>query len=237
MNKLIKFQFFTRNHGISKGIYKSLNCGFNSKDKEINIKKNIEIAVKKITRKKKLLILPKQFHSNKAMIVKKSEYLYKCDGIVTNDSDFILGITTADCLPIIFKDPKKKIVGICHAGWRGLVSGIIENTVKKMLVLKSNNIDIHAYIGPCIRKMSYEVSEKFVDNLKPKYQNFAQVKGNKIYYDLPKLAKHILGRLQINKIHDYKKSTFSDDNYFSYREAKKKGSSDYGRNISLITLN
>ena len=85
--------------------------------------------------------------------------------------------------------------------------------------------------------MSYEVSEKFIKALKPKYRIFAYKKNKKIYYDLPKLAKFILNESNIYKIHDTKKNTFNDNNYFSYRQNKKRGLSDYGRNISLVTIN
>lgn len=237
MKKLIKIKFFTKNGGMSKGIYKSLNCGLSSRDNPLNIKENIYKAVNKISKQKKILIMPKQYHSNKCLIFKKSNKNYNCDGLVTNDPNVILGITTADCLPIILFNKKKKIIGICHAGWKGLIGGILENTIKKILQLSSNDGDIQAFIGPCIRKMSYEVSEKFIKALKPKYRIFAHKKKEKIYYDLPKLAKFILNESNIYKIHDTKKNTFYDNNYFSYRENKKRGLSDYGRNISLVTLN
>ncbi len=237
MSKFMKIKFFTKNNGYSKGIYSSLNCGLNSRDHRHNINKNILKAVKKISNKKKILILPSQYHSNKCLIINESVKKYKCDGLVTNNPNVILGITTADCLPIVFINKKKNIIGICHAGWKGLVGGILENTIKKMIELNSKNIDIQAFIGPCIRKMSYEVSESFIKELNPNYQIFSYKKKGKYFYDLPKLAKYILNKSNILKIHDTKKNTFSDSNYFSYRESKKRGLSDYGRNISLVTLN
>ena len=237
MSKFIKLKFFTRNNGSSKGIYKSLNCGHSSKDKHADITKNIQYAVNQITNNKKLLILPDQYHSNKCTIVGKSNKNYQCDGLVTNNPNIILGVTTADCLPVILIDQKKKIIGICHAGWRGLTNGIIENTLKKMIKLDSRGKDIQVFIGPCIRKMSYEVSNSFIKGLKPSYQIFSFKSKGKYYYDLPKLAKYILNQSNIHNIHDFKKNTFVDSNYFSYRESKKKGYSDYGRNISMVTLN
>ena len=237
MIKKIKIKFFTRNSGFSKGIYKSLNCGLRSKDNPYRIKANIEEAVIKFSKQKKLLILPRQFHSNKCLIVKNTIKNYHCDGLVYNKSNIILGITTADCLPIILIDQKKKVFGICHAGWRGLLGGIIQNTIKKMRQLSSKNSNIQAYIGPCIRRMSYEVSKSFVNSLEPKYQIFVYKKKGKLYYDLPKLAKYILSETGILNINDTKKNTFVDTNYFSYRESKKNNYSDYGRNISMVTLN
>ena len=115
--------------------------------------------------------------------------------------------------------------------------GIIENTINKMNYLGSKNRKIAAVIGPCIRKMSYEVSELFINDLKPKYRNFSYKNKDKFYYDLPKLAKFILKEANISKIHDTKKNTYFDNNYFSYRKSKKRNLSDYGRNISMVTLN
>ena len=237
MNELIKYKFFTRNNGFSTGIYRSLNCGLLSKDNSINIKNNINKAVNKISKKNKLLILPNQYHSNKCLIFDKSMKKYRCDAIVTNNPNVILGITTADCLPIILANKKRGIIGICHAGWRGLVKGVLENTIKKMKILNSQNIDIQVFIGPCIRKMSYEVSEIFIEKLNPNYQIFSYKKKGKYFYDLPKLARFILNDLNIYNIHDTRKNTFTDSDYFSYRESKKRGLADYGRNISMVMLN
>ena len=237
MNKKIIYKFFTNNNGSSKGKYKSLNCGLQSKDNPSHIRSNILKAVNQISKIPKYLVLPTQSHSNKCVIVTKIQKKYVCDAVVSNNLKFILGITTADCLPIIFYDDKNTNIGICHAGWRGLVSGIIENTIKKLNYLGSKNIAITAVIGPCIRKMSYEVSENFVKDLPIEYQQFSLINDSKYYFDLPKLASYILSNQGISKIKDLRKNTFIDRNYFSYRESKKKNWDDYGRNISMITIN
>ena len=233
----MKIKFFTKNNGFSKGIYKSLNCGLRSKDNPKRIKANIDEAITNFSKQKKALVLPVQSHSNKCLIVKNINKNYHCDGLVSNKSNIILGITTADCLPIILIDQKNKVFGICHAGWRGLLGGIIQNTIKKMRQLNSKNTNIHAYIGPCIRKMSYEVSKSFVVSLPHKYRVFSYKKKEKYYYDLPKLAKYILSETRIFNINDTKKNTFIDANYFSYRESRKNKFTDYGRNISMVALN
>ena len=237
MTKKIKFKFFTRNNGYSKGKYKSLNCGLKSKDNSNLIQLNISKAVAQISNTPKNLILPSQSHSNKCIIVSNNQKNYNCDALVSNDLNCILGITTADCLPIIFYDNNENNIGICHAGWRGLIRGIIENTINKMNYLGSKNIKITAVIGPCIRKMSYEVTENFIKDLPDNYKQFSFLYNSKLYFDLPKLASYILSKQGIKKINDVRKNTFLDRNYFSFRESKKKNWDDYGRNISLITIN
>ena len=128
------------------------------------------------------------------------------------------------------------IVGIAHAGWRGLVKGVIQNTVKKMIMLGAKKKSIKSIIGPCIRVNSYEVSEDFINDLTIQYQKFAIRRLKRIYFDLPKLAKYILFESGISNIHDTKKNTYSDKNYFSFRQSKRKKEKDYGRNLNLVTL-
>ena len=237
MTNNIKYRFFTKNNGLSKGIYKSLNCGLLSKDDHKTVISNIDIAARLISQKNKKVVIPIQSHSNKCLIVKNPLKKYKCDALVSNKEDIILGITTADCLPIILFDSSNQIIGICHAGWRGLLDGVIQNTLKKMIKLGSLNKNINFIIGPCIRKKSYEVSKSFIDKFRPKYHQFSTIIGGKYYYDLPSLASFIASKNGIINIKDMKKNTYFSKNYFSYREAKKKKLDDYGRNISMVSIN
>ena len=236
MRTCIKYKFFSNNYGTSQGIYESLNCGIRSSDNKKNIEMNLQIAKKRLHNKNKILITPDQYHSNKCLIATASNPHPQCDALVTSDNSLILGVTTADCLPIIFYDSTNMIVGIAHAGWRGLVKGVIQNTVKKMIMLGAKKKSIKSIIGPCIRVNSYEVSENFIKDLTIQYQKFAIRRMKRIYFDLPKLAKYILFESGISNIHDTKKNTFSDKNYFSFRQSKIKKEKDYGRNINLVTL-
>ena len=232
----IKFKFFSNKNGKSKGIYNSLNCGLKSKDNKNNVRENIEIAKKIISKEKKVLIIPNQLHSSKCLIARKNKFDYNCDGIVTRHDNFILGITTADCLPIIFIDYQNRVIGICHAGWRGLKRDIIENTIKKMLKIGSEKSNIRSFIGPCIRKNSYEVSREFINGLKFNVEGLWTKKEDKYYFDLPKLAKCKLNDLGISEIVDSKIDTFKNIKYFSYRRSIHLKYRDYGRNISLVSI-
>jgi len=236
MKRFFRYKFFSKNNGSSKGIYKSLNCGVKSFDNEKCIKQNLHLAKKTLLKKDKILIIPNQNHSNKCLIASASNPYPKCDALVTSDSSLILGITTADCLPIIFYDQKNQVIGIAHAGWRGLLKGVLQNTLNKMINLGAKKKSIKSIIGPCIRVRSYEVNDYFVKELKTQYQRFAIRRMKKTYFDLPKLAKYILSDSNITEVHDTKKNTFLDKNYFSFRESKKKKQKDYGRNINLISI-
>ena len=130
--KKVKHCFFSRKKGFSKGIYKSLNCGRGSRDKQKNIQRNLKFVAKKMMVKKANLILMHQTHSNKIFEVKKHNYRKKiiADAMITKMKNLAIGVLTADCVPILVYDIKNEIVGCIHAGWKGASSGIIDNTIK-----------------------------------------------------------------------------------------------------------
>ena len=179
--KQIKHCFFSRKNGFSKGIYKGLNCGKGSNDNKKNINKNLNYVAKKMGSEKTKLILMHQTHSNQVIEIKKNNYKKKilADAMITKMNGIVLGVLTADCVPIIVYDAKNKIIGCIHAGWKGALSGIIKNTINKIKKNNSNN-KIYASIGPCINKKSYEVDKNF-------YKKFvSKSKNNKIYFSKKK---------------------------------------------------
>ena len=158
--KLRKFEnithcFFSRKNGFSKDHYLSLNCGLGSGDKKQNVLKNLNLVSKKIGCKDKELITLNQMHSNKVVYFdNKSSIQNKLpgDAIVTKIKNVAIGILTADCAPILLYDHSKKIIGCIHSGWRGTLSGVIKNTVKKFKELNSDINNLIAVVGPCIGK-------------------------------------------------------------------------------------
>ena len=176
--KQIKHCFFSRKGGFSNGIYKSLNCGKGSKDTRTNVQKNLKFVSKKIKVKLNNLKLMYQTHSNKVIVINKNNKnskKFNSDAIITNIKGLALGVVTADCVPIILYDIKNQLIGCIHAGWKGALTGIIENTIKKIKKINSKN-KIIACVGPCIGKKSYEVDNNF-------YKKFiSKSKKNKIYF-------------------------------------------------------
>ena len=130
--KNIKHGFFGSKGGISNGIYNSLNCGIGSFDKKNNVKKNLNIVLKKIHSKNSNIFLPKQTHSNKFYFLSKKsgKSRIKCDAVVTNLKNYPIGILTADCAPLILYDPKVNMISAIHAGWKGAFKGIVEKVIK-----------------------------------------------------------------------------------------------------------
>ena len=245
LGKQIIHGFFNKVGGKSKGIYKSLNCGPGSKDKKINIKKNLKVVKNKIGKKSKNIFLLHQVHSNKFVYIddnfKFDKKKIKADAIITDQVKLPIGILTADCAPILLCDTEKKLIAAVHAGWKGAFNGIISKVINFMVKKGCKHNNIIAVVGPCIGKKSYNVKDDF----KKKFQKksikkkiFFTKKKDKIYFDLPNYVK---SQLKINKITniDMKNiDTFNKkNNFFSARQALKSGHNDYGRNISIIMIN
>ena len=136
---------------------------------------------------------------------------------------------------------KKKIIGCIHAGWKGALSGIIENTIDKFLKLNSNAEDLVTTIGPCINHHHYEVDhdfyKKFISQSKNNRQFFIISNDKKYLFNIRRYISAKLIRLGIQNIDHIKMDTFSNEkNFFSYRRSKKDNDKDYGRCISVIIM-
>ena len=237
----ISHGFFNRLGGHSKGIYKSLNCGTGSNDDKKNINKNLIKVCKKIKCNKKKLILLKQVHSNKIYLlnnIPKKKLIG--DALITSKNKFALGILTADCAPIFLFDPRKKMIGAIHAGWKGAYKKIINKTINKFKKKGSRIIDLIAVIGPCISKHTYEVKKDFLKkflNQNQKNRRFFIFKKNKIFFNLNDCIKNQLSEIGVNKIEIINKDTYlRKNNFFSHRRSLKNKYNDYGRNISVIMI-
>ena len=248
--KLSKFSkishgFFNKDGGVSKGIYKGLNCGFGSKDKKTNIKKNLKIAKKKINKRSKGIFLVKQIHSNKFIFLEKNfsgkNRSVNADAIITEKKNLPIAVLTADCVPILIFDKNRKMIAAIHAGWRGAYGGIIQNVIKFMFYKGCNPKDMIVAIGPCISLNNYEVKKQFKDRFIRKDKNnikFFKNKRDKIYFDLPNYTKKQVKLNQIKNIDLLNIDTFNKkNNFFSARRSLKLNHNDYGRNISIIMIN
>ena len=240
----IKHCFFSRKNGFSKGYYESLNCGLGSNDKKENILKNLELVSKKIGCKKESLITLNQIHSNRVVhFNSKTNVKNKLtgDSIVSEVKNIGISILTADCASILFYDPNKKIIGCAHVGWKGALNGIIKNTVRKFNDLNSNNNDLIAVVGPCIKKDNYEVKIDFFERFTYQDKNneifFEKINDEKYKFDLRSFINKELSNLNIKNIDNIEMDTFSESEFFySYRRSSFKKEKDYGRCISVILM-
>ena len=242
--KNLKHGFFNSIGGKSKNIYKSLNCGPESKDFSSNVKKNLEIAKKKINKSAKDIFLLHQIHSNKFVYIDNKYKLKtkpKVDAVITDQINLPIAVLTADCVPILICDNKRKMIAAIHAGWRGAYKGIIAQVIKLMIKKGCNLKNITAAMGPSISVKNYEVKEdfkkKFIKKDKKNLKYF-KINNNKLYFDLTKYVYFLLLQNNIKNIDTIKIDTFNIKNkFFSARRSLQLKHNDYGRNISIIMLN
>ena len=238
--KNISHSFFNSKGGRSTGIYKSLNCGFGSNDRKINVSKNLKIVSKKIGCKSSNLAFLNQVHSDKFYFIKKkTKKKLKGDALITNKRGLAIAILTADCAPILFYDNKKKIIGAVHAGWRGAYKKIIVKITKYLLKKGSNLNNLYFVIGPSIAQENYEIGKefkkKFIKQNRNNKKYFKNIK-NKIFFSLSDYIKGQLEDLGIKNIEIIKKDTYNRKNNFFSSRRSKKNNHDYGRNISIIMI-
>ncbi len=235
----ISHAFFGKKSGSSTGLFSSLNCSKYVGDNEESVKKNLEIVRKNLGAS--AVVTLNQCHSKICIGIineKKIESDMKADAIVTNIKGIALGILTADCVPILFYDRTKKIIGAAHAGWRGAFSGVIESTIQKMESFGSCAKDIVVALGPSIDKNSYEIEQEFMEKFSGNGDCFC-ISNGRMCFDLPKFCRKKLiesGILE-NNIDVLNVDTYTNnDDYFSYRFAKKNLGGICGRQISVICL-
>tara|TARA_B100001121_G_scaffold141718_1_gene124127 strand:+ start:4989 stop:5750 length:762 start_codon:yes stop_codon:yes gene_type:complete len=237
--------FFNNRGGVSKGIYKSLNCGIGSRDNKLNVNKNLEIVKSKLGIKSKKIFFVKQIHSSHFIYLKKNSNIksrVKCaDAIISEKKGLPIAVLTADCVPILIFDKKRKMIAAIHAGWRGAYKEIVKKVVRYMILKGCKSKNMTAAIGPSISRMNYEVKDKFKEKFikkDKKYLKYFKVMKNKIYFDLVDFIKKQVKSARIKNIDMVNIDTFiKKNNFFSARRSLKLNQNDYGRNISIIMLN
>lgn len=233
--------FFTREGGVSQGLYYSLNCGFGSGDRADCVAQNRFFVCRALGAS--TLLTPYQTHSAKAIIVDKpwpESVPPEADALVTNIPGIAIGILTADCVPILLADAKAGVIGAAHAGWKGAIGGVIEATVKAMQSLGAK--EITATIGPAIEQCSYEVGGEFRDNfLKESADNAAffgpSSRDGHFMFDIKGYVRKRLEKAGIMRINALANDTcFEDKRFFSYRRSCLLHEPSYGRQVSAIML-
>ena len=241
--------FFGRIGGSSVGNYSSLNCGIHTNDKKCDIEQNINTVLKIVNNtcninKFKHIKLTLQTHSNIPIYIENDTQEVRnieADAMITDVSNILLAVQTADCVPILIVDNNAKIVASVHSGWRGAVSGIISNTIKMMHEIKKG-LMLTAIIGPAIHKENYVVDDDFRRNIIEENEEndkfFSKQKITKaINFDLIHYCKNQLLINGVKNIYDINVDTYSNINVlFSYRYAVKNNHGICGRQLSLIGI-
>ncbi len=240
----IRHAFFTRQGGVSDGIYASLNGGIGSSDEPTRVQENRRRMAQALSVAPDALISVHQVHSPDAVLVEGSwtGERPKADAMVTAVPGLALGITTADCGPILFADAGARVIGAAHAGWRGAVTGVLESTIEAMERLGARREATIAVLGPTISQKAYEVGPDFIERFKKEaagYEHFlgqAEKQGHAMF-DLPGFIGARLKAAGIGAFTDLGLCTYSDEErFFSYRRTTHRREPDYGRLISAIAL-
>jgi YfiH family protein len=240
----LRHAFFSRDGGVSGGIYASLNGGIGSNDDPANVAENRRRMAARMGVTSDHFLTLFQAHSPDVVVASApwdTASRPRADAIVTRAEGLAIGVTAADCGPILFVDPNARVIGAAHAGWKGALTGIVESTVDAMERLGADRTGIVTAIGPLIRQPSYEVGNEFV-------ARFVDADAENALFFLPAsreghamfdLAGFIRMRLEnagVSVIDDTGVDTYSDDRFFSYRRSVHRKEPDYGRHVHAIML-
>lgn len=241
----------TRQGGVSKGEFSSFNLGNFSDDDPTDIYENRQILARMWYMDDKDFIVPHQTHGTKVLIIDeefqqmnssaKIEALYGIDATITNLENIFLCATTADCVPVLIYDKEKKIIAAVHAGWRGIVQGIIENSVSKMKkTFQADPSDFIVTVGPSVSLKNYEIGEEVVSEfakMKIDLTNSSRLnrKTNKLHIDLKQIIHNKLVKLGVpsSQIETSNLCTFDNDELFF---SARRQSIHCGRMLSGIKL-
>jgi YfiH family protein len=238
----LRHGFFTRKGGASSGVFSGLNCGLGSSDQSDVVRINRTRAADALGLGPENLVNVHQVHSARVEVVEgPQEERPRADGMVTKVPGLALAILTADCQPVLFADRQAGVIGAAHAGWRGALDGVLEETVEQMEALGASRGDIVAVIGPSISQQAYEVGPEFLDDFMAddpdNHRFFANGEGDRYLFDLPSFGLHRLRRAGVGHAEWTRHCTYSDaGRFYSYRRATHAGEADYGRLLAAIRL-
>jgi YfiH family protein len=240
----LRHAFFSREGGVSEGIYASLNGGIGSNDNPAHVAENRRRMAAQIRVPPEHFLTVFQVHSPDVAVATEpwdTAARPKADAIVTRTAGLAIAVTAADCGPILLADPKARVIGTAHAGWKGALTGIIESTVDAMEKLGAERGNIVAAIGPLIRQQSYEVGNEFVERfVEADAENaphfLPAAREGHAMFDLAGFIRKRLENAGVLMIDDTGIDTYSDQRFFSYRRSVHRKEADYGRHVHAIVL-
>jgi YfiH family protein len=241
----IRHGFFTRDGGVSGGLYASLNGGIGSGDAAAHVAENRARMAAAVGVEPHRFVTAHQIHSPQVVVAETPwpvEARPRADAIVTRMRALAIGVTTADCGPILFADPKAGVIGAAHAGWRGALAGVVEAAVDAMERLGAERGQIRAAIGPMIRQSNYEVGPDLIarfgaeDPASSRFFAPAPRDGHAVF-DLAGYIGARLTRAGIRQVEDVGLCTYADaGRFFSFRRTTHRAEADYGRHVNAIAL-
>jgi YfiH family protein len=242
----IRHAFFTRSGGVSQGVYASLNGGVGSGDASEKVAENRARMAATLGVNAGRLLTPFQIHSPDVVIATEpwtSDNRPRADAVVTQVPRLAIGVSTADCGPLLLADSEACIIGAAHAGWRGALAGVIEATVAAMERLGADRARIVAALGPTISQRNYEVGPELVERFlaadPANARHFApSTRDGHAMFDLCAYIGQRVTRAGVAQFEDLGLCTYEEpERFYSYRRSTHKSEPDYGRHINAIALN
>lgn len=235
--------FAGRRGGVSAGIHAGLNVGLGSEDEREAVLRNRDLARDALL-PGATLVTVHQVHSPEVVTVTApiaADDRPAADAMVTNRPGLILGILTADCVPVLFADAAAGVVGAAHAGWKGALAGVTDATIAAMEALGASRERIACAIGPCIGRASYEVTLDFAERFAAADGDndrfFTAGREGHCQFDIAAYVAARLAAAGIGRIELLDEDTYSQpDRFYSYRRSCHRTEPDYGRQISMIAL-
>lgn len=243
----IRHAFFGRRGGVSEGPFATANMGLRSGDTASHVRENRARAARVLGVPPDRLLTARQVHGAVCAIVEEIwpyEAAPEADALFCDRPGIAIGVTTADCAPVLLLDPVGRRVAAVHAGWRGLLGGVIEATLECFFARGSRPADLVAAVGPCIAQASYEVGPEFecaFIDADPAARCFFRPKAgsDRLLFDLAGCVAHRLraGGLPASRIEVLQHDTCREEaDFFSHRRNKLRGEPRFGVQLSAIML-
>ena len=241
----VKHGFFGRSGGVSTGIYSSLNLSEKTTDSKANIYANRALVMNELDISSQKVFFPNQQHTSNVLVVDKKTDFDKVshmpvDAIITNLKNIGVGILTADCAPILAHESESGFIIAIHAGWKGALAGVCENSLNFLKDLGVNIRKISVAIGPTISTNCYEVKIDFVDSFlktDPSFESYFIKKDDKYFFDLTLFIESRFNLFGVYDITNLGLCTYENSElFFSNRRAYHKSERDFGRMASIISL-
>ena len=238
----VRHAFFTRQGGVSQGIYDSLNVGRGSRDDPRAVAENRARTAAHFGQPVERLLACYQVHSARAVTVDApwGDARLEADGVATAAPGLVCAALSADCPPILFADADARVVA--PSGMGGALGGVVEATVAQMLALGATRAGLVAVVGPCIAQASYEVGLDLLQTFtatEPEAERFFApgAAPDKRQFDLAGFVLDRLSRAGVGRAAWVGRDTCAEeDAFFSNRRAVRRGEGDYGRLLSAIML-
>jgi YfiH family protein len=241
----IRHAFFTREGGVSQGIYASLNGGVGSNDERAHVVENRARMAAALGVAPEALLSAYQIHSAE-VVVAETPWTHaarpRVDAIVTRVPGLAIGVSTADCGPVLLADAEARVIGAAHAGWRGALAGVTDTAIAAMERLGARRERIVAALGPTISQPNYEVGADLVERFRAADAGNARffrptARPGHALFDLPGYVAARLAAARIARIEDLAACTYADPaRFYSFRRTTHRGEPDYGRHVNAIAL-